>query len=276
MIAILALLLGLGSLADPGLTPQAARAQDPPADFTFKRVRAPSPGTRKRITVQIGTTATARPPRPAQRSTRYDFFWAEVPPGGDIPAASRIALALAALSKAREAGVAIFEAPATLDRIVLAIGAEIEAAALRHDVSEAFLLAIILVESAGNAKARSPKDAQGLMQLIPATARRFGVTDVWDPAQNIAGGAEYLALLLEMFDGDPLLALAGYNAGENAVLRAGGVPNYSETRAYVPKVLATWLVARELCFVPPETPRQRCHFIALGQSLPPPIRIGPA
>ena len=75
------------------------------------------------------------------------------------------------------------------------------------------------------------------MQLIPATAARFGVTDATDPAQNIKGGVAYLAWLLTHFDRDPILALAGYNAGENAVTKHGGVPPYAETRAYVPKVL---------------------------------------
>jgi soluble lytic murein transglycosylase-like protein len=101
------------------------------------------------------------------------------------------------------------------------------------------LAAVIAVESGFDARAVSRKGAQGLMQLMPATARRFGVTDPFDPRQNIAGGAAYLKWLLQRFDGDLTLALAAYNAGESAVVKAGyRVPPFDETRAYVPRVLA--------------------------------------
>ena len=99
------------------------------------------------------------------------------------------------------------------------------------------VLAVIETESAFNVRAHSPKDARGLMQLIPATAQRFGVHDVWDPLDNLRGGMAYLRWLLDYFDGDLHLALAGYNAGENAVERYRGIPPYPETRAYVRQVL---------------------------------------
>ena len=99
------------------------------------------------------------------------------------------------------------------------------------------VLAVVEVESGFNTKAMSPKNAQGLMQLIPATAERFGVQDVWDPEQNLRGGMAYLRWLLDHFDGDVKLALAGYNAGEGAVERHGGVPPYKETRSYVKRIM---------------------------------------
>ena len=99
------------------------------------------------------------------------------------------------------------------------------------------VLAVIEAESGFNPKARSPKNAQGLMQLIPATASRFGVKDAWDPEQNLHGGMAYLRWLLDHFDGDVKLALAGYNAGEGAVERHGGVPPYNETQNYVKKII---------------------------------------
>jgi hypothetical protein len=98
------------------------------------------------------------------------------------------------------------------------------------------VLAVIEAESAFNHQARSIKDAQGLMQLIPATAERFGVQDPYDPVQNLRGGMAYLRWLLAYFQGDVRLTLAGYNAGEGAVLRYGGVPPFAETRAYVEKI----------------------------------------
>ncbi|WP_205985044.1 lytic transglycosylase domain-containing protein, partial [Pseudofulvimonas gallinarii] len=113
---------------------------------------------------------------------------------------------------------------------------EIARAAMAHGVDEALVRAVIHAESAYRANARSNKGAQGLMQLIPATAARFGVTDPYDPAQNIAGGVQYLAWLLNRFNGDVRLATAGYNAGEGAVDRHGGVPPYAETQVYVERV----------------------------------------
>lgn len=98
--------------------------------------------------------------------------------------------------------------------------------------------AIIQVESEYDSQAVSSKGAQGLMQLMPATAARFGVDDAFDPRQNVFGGVEYLRFLLDLFGGDVSLAAAGYNAGENAVLRYKGVPPYKETRGYVQKVQA--------------------------------------
>src|SRR6185295_10750786 len=98
--------------------------------------------------------------------------------------------------------------------------------------------AVIRAESGYNTNAVSSKGAIGLMQLIPATAQRYGVQDSYDPTQNIQGGTRYLRDLMKMFNGNLELAIAGYNAGENAVIRAGNrVPPYPETLAYVPKVL---------------------------------------
>lgn len=114
--------------------------------------------------------------------------------------------------------------------------AEIAAAAAAHGVDEALVRAVIHAESAYRANARSHKGAQGLMQLMPATATRFGVTDAYDPTQNIGGGVQYLAFLLKKFNGDTRLAAAGYNAGEGAVDRHGGVPPYAETQVYVERV----------------------------------------
>ena len=108
-------------------------------------------------------------------------------------------------------------------------------AAKTHDVSAALVESVIQVESNYNPHAVSPKGAQGLMQLMPSTARRFGVKNSFDPKQNIDGGVRYLKFLRETF-GDDRLAVAAYNAGEGAVLRYGNVPPYVETMDYVAKV----------------------------------------
>lgn len=114
--------------------------------------------------------------------------------------------------------------------------AEIAAAALRFGVDEAVVRAVIHAESAYNPTAISRAGAQGLMQLMPATARRFGVSDAFDATQNITGGVQYLAWLLKRFNGDLTLAAAGYNAGEGAVDKYKGVPPYGETQRYVQRV----------------------------------------
>jgi soluble lytic murein transglycosylase-like protein len=115
----------------------------------------------------------------------------------------------------------------------------IDSAAKAHGVDPKLIHAVIRAESGYNANAVSSKGAVGLMQLIPATAQRYGVRDSYDPAQNLAGGVRYLRDLLTMFNGNLELAIAGYNAGENAVVRAGNrIPPYPETMAYVPKVLS--------------------------------------
>jgi soluble lytic murein transglycosylase-like protein len=113
---------------------------------------------------------------------------------------------------------------------------EIRTAAREHGVDEAIVRAIIHAESAFNPNALSRVGAQGLMQLMPATARRFGVVNAFDAAQNIRGGVQYLAWLLRRFNGNLTLAAAGYNAGEGAVDKYGGVPPYSETQRYVQRV----------------------------------------
>lgn len=114
----------------------------------------------------------------------------------------------------------------------------VEQAARQVGLESALLHAVISVESRYDARAVSRKGAAGLMQLMPATARRYDVADPFDPAQNIQGGARYLRDLLRLFDSDKSLALAAYNAGENAVLRNGKqIPAYRETQDYVPRVL---------------------------------------
>jgi soluble lytic murein transglycosylase-like protein len=112
----------------------------------------------------------------------------------------------------------------------------IEDASMAYGVSVDLIRAIIAAESEFDAYAVSSKGAQGLMQLMPFTARRFGVNNSFDPRQNIFGGTQYLRFLLDMFSGDVALAAAGYNAGENAVLRFKGVPPFKETQGYVRKV----------------------------------------
>ena len=112
----------------------------------------------------------------------------------------------------------------------------IRQAAQTHGVSEGLIKAVMHTESGFNVNARSPVGAQGLMQLMPATARRFNVSNAYDPQQNINAGAKYLAWLMKRFNGNTSLALAGYNAGEGNVQKYGGIPPFRETQDYVRRV----------------------------------------
>jgi soluble lytic murein transglycosylase-like protein len=117
--------------------------------------------------------------------------------------------------------------------------------ALECGVEESLVHSVIQAESNYNPRAVSPKGAEGIMQLIPATASRFGVNDTFNPRENIEGGVKYLKYLLDYYRGDYTKAIAGYNAGEAAVDRYNGVPPFAETRNYVLRVARNLIAARQ-------------------------------
>ena len=245
-------------------------ADEPPPfpDFTFKMEKPPKPGTRKLITVQIdpqpepeAVTPVAEPEIPAPAaptSARYDWFWSTVATDLSADPRARLRTAFDTLDNGPD-GVSV-PGPRlqTLQSIAAQHGVDILHATIGTEVSPALVLAVIAVESGGRSTAESGKGALGLMQLMPDTATRFGVTDSLSSTQNIRGGVAYLDWLLGEFGGDAVLALAGYNAGEGAVKRHDGVPPYAETRDYVPKVLAAFEVARGLCKTRPELITDAC------------------
>lgn len=271
--------LGLAALIALCALPLMVRAQE---DFTFRRVKVGEGEPGKRITVQIDPVEQARrlaatawndpalkavdqppaddsaAPAPAP-SSKYAWYW-DLVPAGIAEVSNRFPTAMAAL--AQGPGGAQVTAPRmqSMQTIAEVYGTDILVATIGTDVSPALVLAVMGIESAGRKDAVSTAGAVGLMQLIPATAERFGVTDSTDPAQNIKGGVAYLDWLLNEFDNDPLMVLAAYNAGEGAVKANSGVPPYAETRDYVPKVLAAWQVAQGLCQTPPELVTDPCVF----------------
>ena len=262
--AILALLTALCGASGSAWAQE--QTEPPPfPDFTFRRITAPTPGqTGPRITIQIGdqtetpaVQTAASPDRVA--TSEIDWFWEEIPPGRDFRD-GRYAAVMRLLATAPEAQALPIARAETLLALAQAHGPRILRETIGTRVSPALVLAVMAVESHGDGEAQSSAGAQGLMQLIPATAARFGVTDSFDPDQNIAGGVAYLDWLMEEFDRDPVMVLAGYNAGEGAVRGANGVPDYPETRNYVPRVMATWLLARALCVTPPELVTDGCVF----------------
>lgn len=260
---LLALLCMSSSLA----TQTAATEQD----FTFKRVKPPKSGSKKRITVQIAPAPlpqvqapTTAEQKPGPSSGVYDWFWAKVSPKLDTTGAARLEPAMAALTYAPPGKGAPAPRLQDIQGIVAAQGVEILKATVGTQVSPALALAVISVESGGRVDAVSSAGAQGLMQLMPATAERFGVTDAAVAADNIKGGVAFLDFLMKKFDGDPILVLAGYNAGENSIAQHDGVPPYAETRAYIPKVLAAYAVARGFCKTQPLLFSDGCVFVTMN------------
>ncbi|WP_417672837.1 lytic transglycosylase domain-containing protein [Pseudodonghicola sp.] len=258
-----------------------AEAPLPYPDFQAKRIKPPAPGATRRITVQIqpgdGLKPVAKSPEPEAEARmaalplplpgvtgspgRYDWFWEKISPELAQSGPGRLQRALQVLSGAQTVPAPRLQA---LQEIARARGLDILRATVGTDVSPALVLAMIAVESGGKADAVSRAGAQGLMQLMPATAARFGVDDSLEPRQNIAGGVKYLDWLMKTFGRDPILVLAGYNAGEGSVRDYAGVPPFAETRDYVPKVLATFQVARGLCQTPPELISDGCVFVAMN------------
>jgi soluble lytic murein transglycosylase-like protein len=246
----------------------------PYASFEAKRVKPPSPGTKRRITIQIDPTVSAPSAKPVSDKAaanvaqpaptspgRYAWFWETVSPQIENTGPGRLNQALSVLSGSGQVSAPRLQ---TMQNIARERGVPILLSTIGTNVSPALVLAVISVESSGKADAVSSAGASGLMQLMPATATRFGVTDRLIPEENISGGVKYLNWLMQEFDNDPILVLAGYNAGEGNVRKHQGVPPFAETRDYVPKVLAAFQVARGLCTTPPELISDGCVFATMN------------
>jgi len=241
-----------------------AQADDPPpfADFQPKFEKAPKPGAPRGPLVQITPRAAspAGPETDAGAAPALGWFWEGVPDEIGADGAARLQAAVRRLASPPVGAAPAAPRLEALQDILRARGADILRATIGTRVSPALVLSVIAVESGGRTEAVSDKGAAGLMQLMPDTAARFDVADPLVPADNIRGGVAYLDWLIGEFGGDVILALAGYNAGEGALRDHGGVPPFAETRAYVPRVLAAFEVARGLCKTRPELVTDACAF----------------
>ena len=261
------------------VSPIASLAQDNAySGFSAKRVKPPKAGAKKRITVQIApranpavapppsapsapVVAAATPDAPAApRKGRYGWYWNVVSSSLDDTGPHRLDGALVALRSGPDGSGVSSPRLQDIQNLAASYGTDLLRHSVGTQVSPALALAVMTVESGGRADAVSSAGAQGLMQLMPATADRFGVTNAMDASDNIKGGIAFLDFLMKKFKGDPILVLAGYNAGENSIGDNDGVPPYVETRDYVPKVLAAYEVARGLCRTQPMLLSDGCVF----------------
>ena len=262
-----------------GIMPAAAEVERLQPDFTFKRVAVPSGNVTSRITVQIDPNAPRLGPvysDPADEPvdaggpivlppiSGLEWFWAGVSSTLAEQSPARLTMALSQINNPPQGKGVPAPRLQSLQDIATSHGLDILRETVGTDVSPALVLAVIAIESAGRTDAVSSAGAEGLMQLMPDTADRFGVADSMNPGQNIKGGVAYLGWLLNRFGNDPVLALAGYNAGEGNISKHDGVPPFAETRAYVPKVIAAWQVAKGLCSTPPELITDGCVFNVNG------------
>ncbi len=186
-----------------------------------------------RILVLVALLVSLCKPANAQIASYVDESGKNVYVNGDSPqprlGSSMVGSSAGSRTKTGEIAASLNPTDVRLDTIV-------QNAAERHRLDPALVKAVISTESGWNSRAISQKGAVGLMQLIPATAQRFGVGNPFDPAQNVEGGTTYLKSLLDRYNGDLSKSLAAYNAGERAVDLTGGVPAYRETQRYVQKV----------------------------------------
>jgi len=161
------------------------------------------------------------------------------PAAGQLPGVGALGMRIKVTGGSPHASLANpgFATPARVHGYSPQMKQMVDAASERFGVPRELVIAVSRAESAFRSEVKSPAGATGLMQLMPATARGLGVTDITDPWQNLAGGTRYLRQLLDRFDGDVEKVIAGYNAGPGAVQKYGGVPPYAETQTYVARVL---------------------------------------
>lgn len=220
---------GEGVPRDPQLAAtlycQAARAGDPDAQFGLGWMHVNGRGVARDDRLAAGFFALAAAQRHEHAQRMLDRVGAD---DRRLPECMRAAMPAAPDLDA--------DAFADLPREKLQYAELARALAPGYGIRPRFALAVIAVESNFEPRARSPKDARGLMQLIPDTATRFRVRDAFDPAENVHGGLAYLRWLLAYYRGQVTLVAAAYNAGERAVDRHRGVPPYAETRAYVTRI----------------------------------------
>ena len=232
---------------------------DVPGGVSVEQPAPPAPATRPRRALKLtAKTSTPTTPAPATATAGKSSAATSAPLRSTAAAPALLMAAAGALD-------GFSTGDANVDRFIVD-------SSKRHGVDPLLIYSIMHRESSFKKFALSHKGARGLMQLMPATAARLGVRNIFDPQQNIEGGVKYIRILLNMFDGDVRLALAGYNAGEGAVLKYGrSVPPYRETQEYVRRISERYSLMRD-----PSTARvaprvSPAQFAKLKAAEPPPL-----
>jgi soluble lytic murein transglycosylase-like protein len=231
---------------EPAKTAEAPKAVEAPKTAEAPKPAGPEvPKAAEAEAAKTTTAPVAAAPAPAATPAPAP---SATPAPAPAPAAVPAPAPLSNLERLRKAADLLAEANVAMGAPKSPYGQLIYDIAIRHSINPQLVAALIHVESSFNARAVSPKGACGLMQLLPGTARRFGVTkkkDLFDPKKNLEAGVKYLKWLTNRFGGDVQKTLAAYNAGEGAVDRFGGIPPYRETQNYVQKIFGL------LGFTPP-------------------------
>ena len=241
-----------------------ARAQEAGLPLSVEAVTSQTPQLQRTPTLVIINEAV----KPAQNTATLASATTKKAPGQSVTASVTAAAPVTSGSPAPLVMQSVTTAPQTAGSMVATTGNPkydelIKQSAARNGIDPNLIVAVMRQESGFNLRARSYKGASGLMQLMPGTARRFGVDNIYDPAENIEGGAKYLRFLLDTFNGDVDLVLAGYNAGENAVIRSGyQVPRYRETQNYVKSISARYGTAKS------HSSRKASTVVAAAQAAP--------
>lgn len=223
-----------------------ARAQEAGLPLSVEAVTSQTPQLQRTPTLVIINEAVKPTQNTATLAPKPQSATTKKAPGQSVTAAAPVTSGPPAPLVMQS----VTTAPQTADSMATTTGNPkydelIKQSAARNGIDPNLIVAVMRQESGFNLRARSYKGASGLMQLMPGTARRFGVNNIYDPAENIEGGAKYLRFLLDTFNGDVDLVLAGYNAGENAVIRSGyQVPRYRETQNYVKSISARYGTAK--------------------------------
>ncbi|SEA03583.1 lytic transglycosylase domain-containing protein [Paraburkholderia sartisoli] len=233
--------LGIGICIGTGLTVMSAPARAAGVSYVIGGHTLPAHDSRVRVP---GATPGRSAMRGAQAVQNIVGADADTGTGSDVRGARGVVLAGATLALSSRTSLPRASASACAGCNYATMAPLIRTVSRAADVDPALVAAVIDVESGFNRRAVSPAGAQGLMQLMPATALRFGVSNVYDPVQNVAAGALYLGQMLRQFSGNLSYALAAYNAGEANVRTYGGIPPFAETQAYVPRVLSRYAAFR--------------------------------
>jgi len=243
---------------------QPIRAAEPFVDFTFKRIKPTANTGGKRITIQILPDTTPAPDQDAPTAqpppNMQNWFWAKIAPGMTESGPGRFTKAVEVIRTASQVSNDFTPSLQVLHGLAARYGKDILLATLGSDLSPAFVLALISVEPEGEAPNRSGDGADKAVHLSANQFQSLPSPGAESNSAILTATVNYMQTLMDKYDRDPILALAAYHSGAEQIAAYQGVPPTAGVRTYVPRVIATWQVARTLCKTPPELFSDGCVF----------------